>query len=189
MLQKIQMLVFSWKKPYVWITDVERWFNFGRYEDMEKLELFGLSLEGRVKKWFGWELKRRGFQNWQEFKEKLVLQFTESIEEEPASRLIAIRQTGSVADYISEFEEFSELVPGLDDEFLIKIFYNGLTQDMKEVIRMKESKGLENHIAVVLRMETSALCKVVGVGGKTETRYQHQSQSNTLKSSSGYNSR
>ena len=46
MLQKIQMLVFSWKKPYVWITDVERWFNFGRYEDMEKLELFGLGLEG-----------------------------------------------------------------------------------------------------------------------------------------------
>lgn len=117
-----------------------------------------------------------------------MLRFTESIEEEPSSRLIAIKQTGSVADYISEFEELSELVLGLSDEFLIKIFYNGLNQEMKEVIRMKEPKRLENHIAAVLKMETSALCRVISGGTKSETEGRRQFQSNPLRFSSSYNS-
>lgn len=41
-----------------------------------------------------------GFRNWKDFKQRLFVSFSESIEDEPSTRLFSIRQTGSVAEYV-----------------------------------------------------------------------------------------
>lgn len=96
-------------------------------------------------------MRRDGFSDCNDFKQRLVIRFSESIDEEPETKLFRIRQTGTVAEYVSEFEDLSAHVPDLEDHHLEHIFYNGLSTEMKEVIRMKDPQGLSNFIAAVLR--------------------------------------
>lgn len=170
MLRKVEMPACDGSRTYEWLVDIEHFFTLGRYSDEARLDLVPLCVRGAVKKWFSWVMKRDGFSDWNDFKQRLVLRFSESIDDEPETRLFAIRQTGSVADYVSEFEDLSAQVPGLEDHHLERIFYNGLSLEMKEVIRMKDPKGLANYIAAVLRMETSAFCKVVGETKSSSTQ-------------------
>lgn len=171
MIRKVEMTMCDGLFVYDWIVDVEHFFTIGRYSDEAKLDNVPLSLQGKVKKWFAWVVRRGGFRDWEDFKQKLFVRFAESIEDEPETRLFSIRQTGSVADYVSEFEELSAQVMGLADHHLERIFYNGLNPEMKEVIRMKDPQGLANFIAAVLKMESSVFCKVLSTAAQKETRY------------------
>lgn len=148
-----------------------------------------LCIEGRVKKWFAWVLHRGGFRDWLDFKQQLILRFTESIDDERSTRLFSIKQTGDVVDYVSEFEELSAQVPGIEDHHLERIFYTGLSTEMKEVIKMKDPQGLPNVIATVLRMEKSAFCKVVSQAGQPEGQVNARGNSGSRNARNGTNGR
>ena len=152
------------------MVDVEYFFELGCYDEESRLDLVPLSLRGALKKWYAWVIRRGGFMDWREFKQRMFVRFSESIEDEPSTRLFSIRQTGTVAEYVSEFEDLSAKVPGLDDHHLERIFYIRLSQEMKEVIRMKEPQDLSNYIAAVMKMESSSFCKVLGAAPKVETK-------------------
>ena len=170
MLKKVEMPFCDGSKVLDWIVDIEYFYNLGRYGDEAKLDLVPLCLRGALKKWYASVMRRGGFQSWRDFKQKLLVRFSESIEEEPETRLFAIKQTGTVSEYVSEFEELSAQVPGLADHHLERIFYNGLNVEMKEVIRIKDPQGLQNFIAAVLRMETSTFCRVLSEAPKLEVK-------------------
>ena len=126
------------------------------------MDLVALSLEGDVLKWFNWEMQWNEFRSWPGFRQRLFLRFGASVDEDPGNKLFAIKQTGSVAAYVIEFEDLSAQVTGLDRTHLEKIFYNGLKQEMKEVLKMKELQGLPNQKAAVLQMESSSFCHMNG---------------------------
>lgn len=101
------------------------------------------------------------FTDWTDFKTRMLARFAVSIEDEPGKRLCNITQTGTIQDYISEFEELRAQVTGIDEKNLVNIFYKGLKKEMKEIIRLKEPKGLTAHKAAVVQMEDSLLCQAL----------------------------
>ena len=152
MLREIEMPVFSGPLPFDWISRVERFFRFGNYNEEEKLHLVSLSLEGPVLQWFNGELISDPFVSWEQFTQRMLDRFGGPIDNDPATRLFRLKQEGEIEDYVNEFEALRNQVTGVDEKNLIKVFFNGLKSDMKEVIRMKEPVTLTQHKLTVLKM-------------------------------------
>lgn len=187
MLKKIEMPTCDGVGVAEWMVDVEYFFELGRYDEESRMDLVPLCLKGALKKWYSWVMRRGGFMDWKDFKQRMFVRFSESIDDEPTTRFFSIRQTGSVADYVSEFEDLSAQVTDLPDHHLERVFYIGLTREMKEVIRMKEPQGLSNFIAVVLKMESSTFCSVLSENPKGGSKLQNTG-TNTAARTSSYHS-
>lgn len=76
--------------------------------------------------WFNGEMENDPFIDWMQFKQRLVARFRQCIEDEPGKRWFSLKQTGSIADYVKEFEELRSIVTGVDERNLTHVFFNGL---------------------------------------------------------------
>lgn len=158
--KKVEMPTFSGQNPFDWIARAERYFRVTQSSEVYKMELVSLSLADDALCWFNYELEFRPFRDWTEFKRRLLSRFAESFERTPGKRLFGIQQQGSAAEYIKEFQELASQVR-LAEENLIDIFFNGLKQELKEVIKLKEPQTLPDHIEVILKMEDSEFCNLL----------------------------
>lgn len=161
LLKKVDFPNFVGVNPNVWINRAERFFRLGKFSEEDKFDLLAVSFEGAVLNWFNIEMEEAPFTDWRNFKDRLLLRFKQRIEDEPGKRLFAIKQRGSIVDYINEFEELRSMVSGISEKNLVDVFFNGLKPEMKEVVKMKEPQGLRQHMAAVITMEDSAFCKSV----------------------------
>ncbi|CAA7031806.1 unnamed protein product [Microthlaspi erraticum] len=89
----------------------------------------------------------------------MIARFNQKMEENPRMRLFALRQKGSVADYVNEFEELTTIVTGVEEENLENVFYLGLKPEMHEVVKMQKPRGLSALFSTVISMEDSIFCK------------------------------
>lgn len=64
--------------PDGWILRIERYFNFYRLTEAEKLEAVVVALEGDALRWFQWKNKRRPIRRWDELREFMLRQFRPS---------------------------------------------------------------------------------------------------------------
>ncbi|KAL0823918.1 hypothetical protein Bca101_047595 [Brassica carinata] len=182
LLKKIEMPVFSGDNPFGWIAQVERYFRLGNFYGLDRLQMVSMSLEGPVLNWFNGELEHDPFTDWHQFKRRLVARFRQRLEDEPGKRLFSLRQTGSIFDYVNEFEELRSIVTGVDEQNLVHVFFNGLKPEFQEVVKMKEPKGLTEHIAAVIGMEGSAFCKSVSLALHSENRSSKPVQTSQTRS-------
>lgn len=102
-------------------------------------------------------MHRRGFRSWIGFKEKLIARFCREKPRDPSQPFFAVKQTGSVAQYMHMFEDLSTQVSGLAERQLEGIFMNGLQPAMREVVNMCKPVDLAEMISMSYQMEDSVM--------------------------------
>ncbi|CAF2120623.1 unnamed protein product [Brassica napus] len=139
-----------------WIIKAERYFEFGDFTEKEKILVSSLSFDGPALNWFIVTERLQPFADWDDFKSQLLDRFGPL--ESAMSRLLALKQVGSVVEYLTKFEEIaSELPKGKDrhEMFLEGVFVNGLREEIKDVLPLFQPKGLDEIIAQARRLENS----------------------------------
>lgn len=153
--------------------EIRKVFRVTRYDPEARLELVSLCLEDDALSWFNYEVEHRPFHDWVKFKRRMLARFADSFEKTPGKPFFGIQQTGTIAEYVREFQELASQVH-VAEEQKIDVFFNGLKKEMKEVVKMKEPKTLPDHIEAVIKMEDSEFCRLVAANKPTENRVMKQ---------------
>lgn len=99
------MPLFDGTNPDGWILRAERYFQFYRLTEEDKIEAAVVALEGDALLWFQWEHRWRPIQNWEEMKAMVRRQFRSTATGTLQEQWLAHKQVGSVVEYRRKFIE------------------------------------------------------------------------------------
>jgi len=61
---------------------------------------------------------------------------------DPFELLLALKQQKSVSEFITQFERFAGVIKGLDEQHLMKIFSNGLQEEIRAELKLYKTINL-----------------------------------------------
>ncbi|TYK03081.1 ty3-gypsy retrotransposon protein [Cucumis melo var. makuwa] len=142
--KKLEMPVFNSEDPEGWFYRAEHYFQMHLLSEREKLKIAVVSLEGRGLSWFRWAENRKRFRSWRELKERMYNRFRCRDFGTACARFLAIKQEGTVGEYLQKFEELSASLPEMAEEVLEGTFTNGLDPRIRKEVFSMRVVGLED---------------------------------------------
>lgn len=86
--------------------------------------------------------------SWQDFLLTLETRFAPSYYDDPRGALFKLTQTGSVNNYLNEFERIANRVVGLPHPFLLSCFISGLTPEIRREVQAFQPISLPHATAL-----------------------------------------
>ncbi|KAA0045702.1 ty3-gypsy retrotransposon protein [Cucumis melo var. makuwa] len=130
--------------------------------------------------WFRWAENRKWFRSWKELKERMYNRFRCRDYGTACARFLAIKQEGSVSEYLQKFEELSAPLPEMAEEVLEGTFTNGLDPRIRKEVFAMRVVGLEDLMEAAQLAEEKA---EVTKGGPYPYPYSKEAAKTNLGSS------
>nr|KYP45665.1 hypothetical protein KK1_032780 [Cajanus cajan] len=134
-VKKIELPMFNGEDPAGWITRAEIYFRVQETSEVVKVSLAQLCMEGGTIHFFNALLNDQGDLSWEDLKRELLARYGGLGEGSVFEQLTAIRQNGSVDEYIQKFESLVAQIPKLHDEQYFAYFIHGLQDEIRSRLR------------------------------------------------------
>ena len=144
--RKLELPIFSGNDAYGWMHHLERYFELRNVHEKEKLRATVVAMEGRALSWYQWWARCNPEPTWDGFKLAVVRRFQPSMAQNPFELLLALKQTGTVVEFVEEFEKYVGALKAIDQEFARGIFMNGLKEEIQVKVKLYELKSLSDLI-------------------------------------------
>ncbi|XP_022638797.1 uncharacterized protein LOC111242018 [Vigna radiata var. radiata] len=140
--RKLDIPVFTGDEVYGCTNRLERYFRLREVSEEERMQALMLALEGKALNWFQWWETCNPNPTWEACKDAMVRRFQPTMLQSPFEILIGLCQTGQVGEYIEQFEQYARFMKGMQQDYLVDIFLNGLKEDIKAEVKLYEPHNL-----------------------------------------------
>nr|KAJ0228165.1 hypothetical protein LSAT_V11C100046520 [Lactuca sativa] len=151
--RKLDMPLFDGENPDGWILRAERYFNFYRLSEADKMEAAVVALEGDALLWYQWEHTRRPVTRWDEMKSLLLRQFRPGTAGTLHQQWLALIQSGSVLEYQRAFIELLAPLNNIPDDITLGHFINGLQEEIRSEVQLLSPISVEQAMTLAIKVE------------------------------------
>jgi hypothetical protein len=151
---KIDMRKFDGKDPITWILQMEQFFDLHNVPHTQKVRIASLYLEPNQFVWYRWLCSCKSLVTWTIFMEEMISHYEDTMRNTFFSKLINLKQKGSVTKQIENFQRLNIKVTNIPDEHLIDVFIGTLKDNIQHEVLLCEPKSLESAFKVARNVES-----------------------------------
>ncbi|KAJ1376277.1 Retrotransposon gag domain, partial [Sesbania bispinosa] len=153
-----------------WIFKAEKFFNYHRTPDQERVDIASIHFEKDVIPWFQMLQRMSVVQTWPDLTRALESHFGPSPFDSPMAELFKLYQSGTVSEYYLKFMALANRSEGLSDAAVLNCFLSGLNRDVRRDVVAQCPTTLLRAVSLAKLYEE----KYIPVVNQRSTNYNHR---------------
>lgn len=131
-----------------WIFKISQLFDYHHTTDEEHINVASFYMDGPTLSWYQWMFRNSFITLWTSLLQALETCFTPMFYDYPKGALFKLTQTGSVNEYLHEFERLVNRIIRLPSSFLLSCFISGLVPKLHHVVQALQPISLPQAISL-----------------------------------------
>ncbi|XP_042005941.1 uncharacterized protein LOC121754689 [Salvia splendens] len=174
--EKMKPPRFNGSEAVNWISRVQYYFNHMGTPEDHRLHYVVMMFEGPASEWIFNYRDNNPNANWADFLEDVRRRFDPQCFQNFIGLIAKLCQTGSLAEYNTTFETMLNRVRGVPEYILLPIYIEGLTQPVKNHVRLQHPSSVAAAMALAVECD-GCIDRPPPAGGfsrRTGNRYENR---------------